>query len=170
MEKSDFISFADESDDFDDRLLDPRPEVFLKALFGSGVPGSAARPSAVLNWAEANDDGSAFWKVVQSAWESFDRIPHESFALFFERFAESAPSSPSDLPERMTVYRGQSGDDLKGLSWSLSRQVAENFARGHRGIPVANPVVLELGITRDQVAFVCNDREEDEVVLRSIPF
>ena len=74
-----------------------------------------------------------------------------------------------DVPERLTIYRGQNTRKPDGLSWTLDQKVAEEFARGHRGIFNPTPVVLKLDVTREQVAFVCHDREESEVVLRSIP-
>lgn len=142
---------------------------FLDHLFGPQGGNSTSRAHKVVAWARSlgDVDGKAFWEVMVEAWLTFDLIPHKEFVRLFKRFATSAPSV--DLPESMTVYRGQSADAPKGLSWTLNRAVAESFARGHRGILNRNPVVLELEVTRDQVAMFINDRDEDEVVLKSIP-
>jgi len=112
-----------------------------------------------------DDEGLAFWEVVIGAWSGFDLIPQQQFEFLFTRF--EAPLC--DVPERLTVYRGQNTRKPNGLSWTLDRKVAEGFARGHRSIVNPTPVVLELEVTREQVAFVCHDREESEIVLRLIP-
>lgn len=143
---------------------------FLNFLFGPMIAGSEVRPRQVLDWAKAIDDtkGSDFWTVILQAWSSFDRIPHEEFAFQFARFSGHAPGAPH-LPDRMTLYRGQDDGASVGLSWSLDPEVAKDFARGHRGCNISNPLVLELEVTRDQVAFFTNDRDEQEVVLLEIP-
>lgn len=140
---------------------------FLETLRGPEGGGSAERPWKVLEWAE-NATGRAFWAVILREWTGFDRIPHPEFAAKFARFADHAPPK-TKLPDRMTVYRGQSASAPKGLSWTLDRKVAEGFARGHRNIRVPDPVVLEMEVTPDLVAFYTNARKEREVVLLAIP-
>lgn len=144
-------------------------EEFLDWLYGPEGGGSDARPHLVLEWVErhlGDDDGPLFWEVVTKSWSSFDLIPHEDFEGLFARFVDSAPKCE---PTRMTVFRGQNAGAPLGLSWTLDRKVAEEFARGHRGIRNRHPVVLERVVTRDQVAFVCDDREEKEIVLLAVP-
>lgn len=142
----------------------------MKHLFGPEGGGSAQRPWLVLDWCAGlgDGDGPAFWQVILGAWTTFDRIPHEEFAAQFARFAGAAPPEPG-LPERVTVYRGQDDSAPLGLSWTLSWDVAEGFARGHRNIRNPDPVVLALEVTRREVAFLAHDREEQEVVLLAIP-
>ena len=79
------------------------------------------------------------------------------------------PDAVKGLPATMTVYRGQSADASPGLSWTLDRKVAERFARGHRGMKLPNPVVLEITVSRDDVALFITDRDEAEVVLFEAP-
>ena len=67
----------------------------------------------------------------------------------------------------MKVYRGQEADAKLGLSWTTELSVAKEFARRDEG--VRNPVILEMWTTPSTVAFLCNDREVEEVVLRAIP-
>ena len=107
------------------------PDTFLNHLFGPEGGGSAQRPWLVLDWCAAlgDGDGPAFWQVILRAWSTFDLIPHGDFAAQFARFASTAPPKP-DMPERMTVYRGQDDSAPLGLSWTLSWDVAEGFARG----------------------------------------
>ncbi len=140
---------------------------FLDVLFGPEGGGSVQRPWKVLAWAETAS-GRAFWSVTVRAWTTFDRIPHPEFAAVFARFAEHAPPKQR-LPERVTVYRGQSASAPMGLSWTRDRRVAEGFARGHRNIRVPDPVVLEMEVTPAQVAFCTNARKEREVVLMAVP-
>lgn len=130
---------------------------------------STERPWIVLGWASRLEwtKGKIFWEVMNEAWPSFDLIPHKEFEKVFRRFKLYAPRE--GIPPRVTVYRGQSKNSPLGLSWTTSRAVAESFARGHRGLKNPNPVVYSLEVTRIQIAFLCNDREESEVVLFNIP-
>lgn len=148
--------------------LDAEARTFLKTLRGPEGGGSEHRPWKVLEWANTCS-GKAFWAVVLREWTTFDRIPHAEFAAMFTKFADHAPPKP-DLPERVTVYRGQSASAPKGLSWTLDRAQAEAFARGRRRLhDPATRVVLELEVTPAQVAFYTNARKEREVVLLAIP-
>ncbi|WP_298494827.1 hypothetical protein [uncultured Maritimibacter sp.] len=142
---------------------------FIEYLYGVDVAGSAERPHEVVKWATklADHEGKLFWEVVVEVWSDFDRIPHEDFARLFNRFSATKPYT--GLMERLTVFRGQSGDAQPGLSWTTKREVAEGFAHGHRGIRVPNPVVLERTISPDEIAFTCHEREEHEVVLLGLP-
>lgn len=142
---------------------------FIRWLNGPSGGGSTSRPWKVVGWAEdlRDDEGPLFWEVVTEVWSGFDRIPHEEFDRLFARFASSIP--PCDVPETLTVYRGQDSEVEKGLSWTLSRETAQEFARGHRGIMNKYPLVHEMEVNREHVAFVCNDRDEQEIVLKEIP-
>lgn len=152
----------------DKTSLSPKARDVVDALMGPLGGGSTWRPRAVVLWAGplVDADGPVFWEVVIETYPSFDLVPQEDFARLFARFAASVP--PVDLPERLTVYRGQSADEPKGLSWTRNHKVAEGFARGHRSRNL-NPVVLELEVTRDQVAMYLTDRDEETVVLKAIP-
>jgi len=138
-------------------------------LSGPKAGGSTRRPHLVAEWAFGLDacHADVFWQVVTQEWNSFDRIRHDEFQYLFQKFVDGAP--PCDVPERMTVYRGQDKSAPKGLAWTLDRDVADGFAHGHRNINNPNPVVLEMEVTRDQVVFTCDDRNESEIVLWKIP-
>jgi hypothetical protein len=73
------------------------------------------------------------------------------------------------LPDQLTVYRGQDKSKPPGLSWTIDRKTAGNFARGHRGIYNSNPVILKTTIAKSEIAFVTFDREESEVILFEPP-
>jgi hypothetical protein len=130
---------------------------------------STERPWIALEWASRLEwtDGDVFWEVMNEAWSSFDLIPHKEFVKAFRQFKAFAPRE--GIPPRVTVYRGQSKNSPLGLSWTTSRAVAESFAHGHRGIRNPYSVVYSLEVTRKQIAFLCDDREESEVVLFNIP-
>jgi len=159
-------------------LADPPldAEAALAFLWGPHGGSSAERAHLVADWAwslpEDAAAGRTFWTVVQQMWPSFDRIPHDSFAGLFAEYADQWSPNPGlmSLPRRMTAYRGQSADNAAGLSWTLARTVAVEFAQGHRGLEVPNPVVLERAITRDDVVMAFfEERAEAEIVLWTAP-
>jgi hypothetical protein len=68
-----------------------------------------------------------------------------------------------DVPEQLTVYRGAARSRIEGaISWTTDKRVAENFARGHRGIPVHDPVIATATIDKADIA--TNERNESEVL------
>lgn len=151
------------------RSVDPAEvNAFVYGPYGGG---SHVRSTLVAQWARSLTPaagGHAFWQVIREQWATFDRIDHAEYQRQFRRFSPYwlLTQEVADLADCMMIYRGQSSLSRVGLSWSLSRDVAEGFARGHRGIPVPEPVVLERRIHRKQVALaVIGDRDEAEVVL-----
>jgi hypothetical protein len=130
---------------------------------------STERPWVVLEWASRLHwaQGKVFWEVINEEWPSFDLIPHKQFEKAFRHFKLFAPRE--GIPPRVTVYRGQSKNAPLGLSWTTSRAVAESFARGHRGIKPLCPVIHSLEVIGKQIAFLCDDRQESEIVLFNIP-
>jgi hypothetical protein len=67
------------------------------------------------------------------------------------------------------VFRGQDSGVRIGLSWTTDRDVAANFARGHRGLFNPDPVVLTTTIAKSSIAFAVPERNEAEVVLFTAP-
>jgi hypothetical protein len=131
--------------------------------------GSKERPGHFLKYCRSLGDtaGEAFWGNLIDHWSSFDLIPHEEFSILFCRFRRYSPKA--NLPDRVTIYRGQDDGKSLGLSWTTDWEVAKGFAEGHRGKNHPNPRILSLEVTRDKIAFLCNDREESEIVLFEIP-
>jgi hypothetical protein len=126
--------------------------------------------SAVMLEAESPD----FWRLLAKHWPGFDAVPHAAYAGTFRsrRAAWSADCMEladralyDQLPPLVSLHRGQSGEAPIGLSWTLSREVAEGFARGHRGKRVLSRVVLATRVRKTSIAFICTDREEEEAVL-----
>jgi hypothetical protein len=63
------------------------------------------------------------------------------------------------------VYRGCSRRRVRGLSWTLEREVAEGFARGHRHIRVPDPVIASAAISNAHIFCRINSRNEREVLI-----
>lgn len=133
-----------------------------------------------------DDDGSwlheaaprftdTFWQLLFREWPSFDAIPHLEYADLMQRLRRVRPVElmPSEmrsfyeaLPDKVAVYRGGDGwDVMGGLSWTLDYEVAETFARGHRGMFNPHPVVISGVVAKDDIAFATNERGEKEVVV-----
>ena len=70
------------------------------------------------------------------------------------------------LPPLVRVFRGCARLRVRGIAWTVDRAVAEDFARGHRGIRVPEPVVASALIPKEHIFFVTNERQEKEVVLK----
>jgi hypothetical protein len=73
------------------------------------------------------------WSVCDDTWDYLPELlellrPHRRWAPA-RRF----------LGRRSRVYRGCDQSEIRGISWSTSRAVAEKFAHGHRGIRSPNP-------------------------------
>jgi hypothetical protein len=120
-----------------------------------------------------------FWQLLVENWASFDLIPHNEFEKSFRKYRRAwrADHMKADdlafykpLPKAFTVYRGQNEGARVGLSWTLDEGVAKTFARGHRGIVNAAPIVIVAEIDKRDVAFACTDRHEAEVVIFSASF
>lgn len=69
------------------------------------------------------------------------------------------------LPERVTIYRGCSRSRVRGVSWTTDPEIAAGFARGHRAIPVPDPVVVEAEVDRARILAAFTDRQEAEVLV-----
>jgi hypothetical protein len=137
------------------------------------LPDSRQRPGLFLFWAKdmiyvyrIQQAAPVVWADLVREWSGFDLIDHAAFERLLKRIkSRRPPAIEAELPSGpVEVYRGQSALSPVGLSWTLDRSVAEGFARGHRGLRVPEPVVLTRVVTRDEMAFYTNDREESEVV------
>jgi hypothetical protein len=121
----------------------------------------------------------ACWSIMAVGWSACDcvsleanrellralkRHRHVSFVPFLGlESQEWWQSIPDNKPLR--CYRGCAREKRYGLSWTLERSVAEDFARGHRGIPVPDPVIFTTLVRKRDVLFATNDRNEKEVLL-----
>lgn len=131
---------------------------------------SDMRPDALASWAEGGVDRDTFWAVTRETWNECDRIPHERFEGLFARYGADdyikRRSLPRHIGKTVTVWRGQGHHQEVGLSWTLSREVAEKFARGLR-FRNRYPIVFRRRVSRDDILFCDDSRNEQEVVLRA---
>jgi len=109
------------------------------AIFWPALDGHRAR----VQW--------AMEKARKPAWAFFSPSQRQ----FFET-----------LPPLVRVFRGCARLRVRGIAWTVDRAVAEDFARGHRGIRVPEPVVASALIPKEHIFFVTNERQEKEVVLK----
>jgi hypothetical protein len=85
------------------------------------------------------------------------------------RYAEY--TLPEDLPDVVTIYRGVNGctpwQAAGGLFWSLDFDVAAWFACHYRG---QNGYVVKATISRSELVYYNDERDEREVIPASIPW
>ncbi len=88
---------------------------------------------------------AAFWKAVHECWDIFDDTwqfmprllralrPKATQAPPYTHMPRESIKIFDALPAEIQVFRGSSRERVASISWSLSRDVAVGFGRGHRG-------------------------------------
>lgn len=152
-----------------------RAEEIVRSLYRPGVDSANRLPhmlGAVL-WEEAE----VFWRVFAELWTVCDDTADHRDDLaqlladhgMAANWQEALPQDDAEwfgsLPNRIKVHRGCSLSHLRGLSWTTDKATAIGFAKGHRGIPVADPVIATATISKRDVLFATNGRGESEVLL-----
>jgi hypothetical protein len=70
------------------------------------------------------------------------------------------------LPSTLRLYRGYYEPDKRaGISWSLSRRVADGFAHGPYPPPPMPPMVVTGKCLRSKVLVYSNSRDEQELIV-----
>ncbi|KRB30152.1 hypothetical protein ASE05_29575 [Mesorhizobium sp. Root172] len=122
------------------------------------------------------EEPAVFWSVFHQVWSSCDVTwEHGKRAIqLLERAGHCGEflgcedkQFYSALPEQVRVYRGCSRPRVKGISWTTDIAVAEDFARGHRGIQVPQPVLAKALIYKGDILAVSSHRGEAEVLLNA---
>ena len=141
-------------------------------LIGPGL-GSEDVAKVIIKLAKA-DAGYDFVKLVHQNWtgcDNFSDLTNDFKKLFNAHFknADSVVKSSeakwfNSLPRAFKVYRGCEIFGWHGLSWTLDKQVAVGFAKGHRGIKLNNPQIHSTIINKSQIFFATNERQEQEIV------
>ncbi|MDP9052204.1 MAG: hypothetical protein M3O31_16015 [Acidobacteriota bacterium] len=119
------------------------------------------------------DLGTADWlTILGENWTSCDYIaPYRdklrkwlgSEGPIMEMMTPTEQAAYAALPEIVTVYRGCGPSNLRGASWSLDRDVANefpSFARYRTDVPV----VVTARVRKSHILAVKLDREEAEVI------
>ena len=74
----------------------------------------------------------------------------------------------AQLPESITIYRGGSLAEHKskkyGISWSLGKKIAEQFADVKVIIDKKEMMVIEKQINKADVIAYFNERQEEEII------
>ncbi len=119
--------------------------------------------------------GADFWLPFATVWPTCDDTwPHRHRLTM--ALGQAGPGwqdaiGPEDfewfdeLPDQLTVYRGCTVERLFGLSWTVDRQTAIQFAYGHRGIRPPEAVLAKVRINKADILFACDRREEGEVLV-----
>lgn len=154
-------------------------EQMTKKLRGPGV-NSTNRLSRLLELT-AFEESEVFWQAFHENWSNCDNAwgLQDDILNALEWFGLDGVSMTdeqqvflaglaSDRYSRITVYRGCSRARIHGLSWTTNPKVAQEFARGHRGISVPDAVVVKAKIRKSNVITVLLDREEDEIILNPL--
>lgn len=120
------------------------------------------------------EDSAVFWSIFHQVWSSCDAT-WEHGARAIQQLERAGHCGEflgcedkqfySDLPEQVKVYRGCSRTRVKGISWTTDIDVAEDFAKGHRGIHVPRPVLARAVIYKGDILTVSSHRGEAEVLL-----
>lgn len=136
---------------------DERIAAYTSHLFGPHV-NSSDRAAELIRLLDSDWNVSAdvAWPVFHETWTNCDNTwPHrDDLSSLIDRLRELG--DPLDhlneedaaafkrLPEHIRIYRGCSVERTYGFAWATDRNVAEQFARGHRGISVPEPVIADL--------------------------
>ena len=138
---------------------------------------SYARLPVLLNLAPSTRCGKEVWNTWFSAlgdeWSGCDNIGVHKASLYrlMVKHRDCWPHMMTDderailaaLPGTVTVFRGCGPENKLGLSWSLSREVAERFPFSHR-YRTTEPRILTARVPKKRIVGIKTDRSEDEVI------
>jgi hypothetical protein len=120
------------------------------------APSSVFWPCLFSNFSSCDDT----WRYKDRLLTIMKRqVPAATF------YSEEQREFFDGLPDVVHVFRGCSSNRRNGISWTTSAKVAAGFARGHRGIRVPRPVVVEGSVPKTRIIAVLTDRDEQELIL-----
>jgi hypothetical protein len=119
-----------------------------------------------------------YWRELASAYimQNYKKIPYKTYYKLFtsERaFKEKLMSEEerqflAQLPEKITIYRGGSVSEQKskkyGISWTLKKEIAENFANVKKLRDGKEMLVFEKEIAKSEVIAYFKNRQEEEII------
>lgn len=73
----------------------------------------------------------------------------------------------NSLPEKITIYRGCSSINMLGMSWSLSKAIAQKIPTLNRYLPAnkESVLIIETTISKHDALAIKTDRDEQEVIV-----
>ncbi len=153
-----------------------RIKKLISYLWGPNCGGSHSRLMDMIDLL-FHEDPDVFFGVFNEVWNSCDNTwrYHDHVLILLEsNNVKSHFSNHLDadgekffaaLPQTITVYRGCSREEKRGISWTTSEKVAASFAVGHRGIPVPHAAVFRATIFKADLLTVIVNRKESEVLV-----
>jgi len=122
-------------------------------------------------------NGADFLRLLGEEWSGFDNITHFIDDLWDTAFGWcqqagvirammtlDEQAAYDALPDVVTVYRGCYKPNKWGLSWSLSKEVAESFPSYSRYRQEGQPLLVTAKAEKRNVIAVKLDRDEAEVI------
>lgn len=137
---------------------------------------SYSRLPTILRMAERMDERDLF-RVLGEVWSLCDNISEWADELFYQAFRSWPPKgayrdmmTPDEqaaydaLPDYVTIYRGCYKANKWGLSWSLSKEIAEKFPIYHRYRQEGQPLVVTARAKKRNIIAIKLDRNESEII------
>lgn len=130
------------------------------------------RITALLQVADLITTHPEHWKLVGMVWQDSENI-YQHLAAWEIVFNSERPAKEcmmnkaeqqvySQFKDVVEVYRGSSPENLEGYSWTLSKQVAEQFAaRSYAG----NPLISYSAVDPEDIHAYFNGRDEQEIII-----
>ena len=154
---------------------EPRRKAALRAIDSCSLYASSEnRLTCVLSLTELAPP-EIFWPALMEAWSGCDATWNDRHYLLAAMKNAAIPATAflsraqrnffDALPPRIVIFRRCSRSRVRAVSWTTDQKVAEDFASGHRNIPVPNPVLAAAVISKEHIFFVTDDRNEKEVIL-----
>lgn len=111
----------------------------------------------------------AYWETLRALWIACGK--RENYPTFKELFRAGRQEQCylmtdrdwdlyKELPDDLTVYRAVHKDGDNGLSWTTSKEFAENYAKSR------NREVVSKRVKKADIFAYFNSRNEQEVILR----
>lgn len=127
-----------------------------------------------IEHANAMDDKS-YWKCLRFAWQHCETLWPYRY-VFIELFNANRKQRGylmttgdkavlKSLPNEFKVYRGFTGEEFEGLSWSTSKAKAKWFANRFAEVDGLYPMLVTAKAKKEDVLAYFGDRGEKEIVI-----
>lgn len=155
----------DALEQYKDGHVDLKRAFVLTGSYGRMPLLLALLDQRLINWDEASDLLVEWWSSSDP-----DDTDRRLIDLWYHAFRKRnrLVTDGDDLPpgRYLSVYRGQRFGDPLGCAWSLSRHVAETFAKGASfRTAIAHPQLIEARVARVLILAYITGRGEQEVII-----